>query len=363
MKIKRLRVKNFKSLRDVDIELGNLTLITGVNSSGKSSLIQALLLLKQNEEKFYTHRGDKMVNINDRYVTLGNKKDILSEGAYKENIKISIWAPEQEHILSFDNDTLRIAIDELLPDESFNLFFDDFQYIQTDRIAPQISYPLSDEQISKGLIGFKGEYSAHYLAINRHKKIVQSLCHEKAKTNQLLENVSLWLSEISQNIEVKAKVFDELQQADLKYTYTYGDTTTGEYTPLNVGFGITYVLPIIVALLKAKEGDLLMIENPESHLHPKAQAQIAKLCALVSSLGVQVILETHSDHVLNGVRVATKKGLIAPSQTTIYYLSKATNQLETNVDRLSIDSEGKINERWPEGFFDEYENLLDELLW
>jgi len=366
MKIDNVEIKNLKSLKNIEMRLNNLTLITGVNSSGKSSFIQALLLLKQNEDKFYSTRGSKIANINDKYVKLGNKKDILYEEAFKENIEILIFSPSIKHNLIFNTENLGIELTELLAEEkekTFNLFYDDFQYISTDRVAPRISYELSDEEVEKNLIGFQGEFTAHYLATNRHNSIIEKLRHKKSKTNQLLENVSWWLNEVSSNIEVKAKMYDDLQQVKLTYSYTYGDNTTSDFTPLNVGFGITYILPVIVAILKAKPDDLVIIENPESHLHPAGQSKIAELCAIASSCGVQIIIETHSDHFLNGIRVATKKQILKSEDTNIYYFRKEKNELETKIDKLSIDSEGKINEDWPKGFFDEYENLLDELLW
>ena len=86
---------------------------------------------------------------------------------------------------------------------------------------------------------------------------------------------------------------------------------------------------VIVAILKAEEGDLLVIENSESHLHPKAQGKIAELCAIASSIEIQIILETHSDHILNGIRVATKKGILKSEQSKIYYFRKEQNRLET----------------------------------
>jgi predicted ATPase len=245
----------------------------------------------------------------------------------------------------------------------FNLFSEDFQYISTNRISPNITYPLSELNIEKNLIGIKGEYTAHYLAVNRHQSLkINKLIHPSSKTNQLLENVSLWLGEISNGIDISAKVYNELQQVNLTYNYIYGDNKSNEFTPLNVGFGITYVLPIIVAVLKSKPDDLLIIENPESHLHPAGQSKIAELCALASSQGVQIIIETHSDHFLNGIRVATKKEILKPESSQIYYFRKEKNELETKIDKLNIDKNGKIDE-WPIGFFDEWDNKLDELLW
>lgn len=364
MKINTVKIKNFKSLKDITIKLNSLNLITGVNSSGKSSFIQSLLLLKQNEDKFYSDRGNKVVNINGEYIKLGNKKDILFEEAFKENIKILIDTKDIKHTLQFNTDNLKIDIVNLLPDEeedNFNIFYDDFQYIQTDRITPDISYKLSDEMIDRNLIGFKGEYCVHYLAKNRHKSILEKLRHKDSKTAQLLENSSLWLSEISENIEIKAKIYDELQQVDLKFSYSYDKTTTQDYTPLNVGFGVTYILPIIVALLKAKEGDLLIVENPESHLHPRAQSKIAELFVIASSCGIQIIVETHSDHILNGIRVATKNAILKPDDINIYYFRKEKNRLETLVDEINLDDKGSID-KYPKGFFDQFDDDMDRLI-
>ena len=365
MKIKNIKIKNFKSLENIDINLSNLTLITGVNSSGKSSFIQSILLLKQNQEKFYSHRGSKIININDKYVKLGKKTDILFEPKFiEENIEIEISNNKVIHSLKFNTDNLKIKNIKLLPEENkdlFNIFYEDFQYISTDRITPKISYEMSDEEIDKNLIGINGEYTAHYLAQNRHKEIMLKLKHSNSQTTQLLENISLWLSEISNNIEVKAKEYTDIQQVNLTYSYTHRTGLTKDYTPLNVGFGITYVLPVIVAILKAKPNDLVIIENPESHLHPAGQSKIAELCAIASANGVQIIIETHSDHFLNGIRIATKKGILTPEQSKVYYFRKDKDELETKIDEINIDTEGGID-RYPKGFFDQMDEDLDKLI-
>ncbi len=368
----RVKIKNFKSLKNIDISLSNLTLITGINSSGKSSFIQALLLLKENEDNFYSHI-QKYLIINGKYINLGNKKDILFQDAYQENIEIGISSQKMWTTIKFNNRDLKINFDtdcystpEGLEDynifDLYNIFDETFQYIMTDRAIPSITYHLSDENIERNLIGFKGEYTAHYLAENRHKNLnIDSLKHNKSKTYQLLENVSLWLGEISNGIEISATVYSELQQVNLTYSYAYGDNTTDKYTPLNVGFGITYVLPVIVAILKAKKGDLLIIENPESHLHPRGQSKIAELCAIASANGVQIIVETHSDHFLNGIRIATKKGILTPEQSKVYYFRKDKDELETKIDEINIDENGGIDS-YPKGFFDQMDEDLDKLI-
>ena len=195
------------------------------------------------------------------------------------------------------------------------------------------------------------------------KLFISSTMDENTKTDRLLDNVSFWLSEISNGVKVLPKKHLDTHQASLSYQYTYGENTTNEYSPLNVGFGITYALPIIMAILKSKPNDLLIIENPESHLHPAGQSKIAKLCAIAVANGVQIIVESHSDHFLNAIRVATKQDILKPEDSAIYYFSKIADSMETKVEQLLIDKDGSINKDWPEGFFDEYRNLLDELLW
>ncbi len=386
MKIDRVKVKNFKSLRDVDLSLSNLTLLTGVNSSGKSSFIQTLLLLKQNQNSLKQLGYYKMIekleaeNINileqidimanntflimdDKYVSLGEYKDVLYQNVFDENIEIQINEHSDYLKIEYNSD-LKININQAVTSGmlEYNLFLKDFQYIKTDRISPQRVYPLSDIDIQNNLIGLSGEFTAHYLTENKNKNLfIEKLKHKDSSTNQLLENTSLWLSEVSENIDIDATVDRSLNSAKLTYNYKYNKGRTNNFNPLNVGFGITYVLPIIVAILKSKSGDLIIIENPESHLHPAGQAKIAELCAIASSCGVQIIIETHSDHFLNGVRVATKREILKPEDSSIYYFRKDRDELETKVDKINIDEHGNID-NYPKGFFDEWDNKLDELL-
>ncbi|QIR75282.1 DUF3696 domain-containing protein [Sulfurospirillum diekertiae] len=392
MKIENIQIKNFKSLRDIEITLKGLTLITGINSSGKSTFIQSLLLLKENRElinqivtnsmmmssmkehseplrthiiKLVEDTKNQPLSLEGEYIHLGDKKDIFNQEVYEEDISILISTlPLKEISFTINYNNLSLSTTSPIPISNvINLFSDDFQYLNTDRIQPSRTYELSERHVRKNLLGTKGEYTAHYLDENRHKPLnIKALKHNDAKTDRLLDNVSFWLSEISNGIEVLPKKHLDTHQASLSYQYTYGENTTNEYSPLNVGFGITYVLPIIVAILKSKPGDLLIIENPESHLHPAGQAKIAKLCAIAVSNGVQIIVESHSDHFLNAIRVATKQNILKPEDSVIYYFSKRSDLMETKVEQLLIDENGKINKSWPKGFFDEYDKQLDQLI-
>lgn len=104
------------------------------------------------------------------------------------------------------------------------------------------------------------------------------------------------------------------------------------FRPVNVGFGVTYTLPIIVAILSAKVDDLIIIENPESHLHPKAQSILGKLFAIAANAGVQIIIESHSDHILNSLRVCVKNKIISNESVAIYYFERKPDSIEHITD-------------------------------
>ena len=138
-----------------------------------------------------------------------------------------------------------------------------------------------------------------------------------------------------------------------------------KYSALQVGFGFTFCLPIIVALLRARENDLLIFENPEAHLHPAAQVELGKLMALASGRGVQIIIESHSDHILNSLRLARKEGIISQKDLNMIFVQRdfgAGDDTEvTYIDEIQITDEGKLNDR-PKNFFDSWDDILTRLI-
>lgn len=149
----------------------------------------------------------------------------------------------------------------------------------------------------------------------------------------------------------------------LNYQFIGGKEVGNKFRPTNVGFGLSYLLPILVAVLSSKPGSLIIVENPEAHLHPQGQTQIGKLLSLAAANSVQVLIETHSDHVLNGARVAVKEKLIDPSVINIAYFTGEVveDRFKHYVLWPRIDSNGRID-HWPEGFFDEWDRQLTNLL-
>ena len=137
-----------------------------------------------------------------------------------------------------------------------------------------------------------------------------------------------------------------------------GDVPTRRYRATNVGFGLSYTLPVLAALL-SPPGSLCLIENPEAHLHPRGQTKLADLAVRASLAGVQVIVETHSDHFIDGVRIAVRDGLIRPDQTAFHYFEREGGK--TVVSSPQVDADGRLSS-WPAGFFDQHEENLARLI-
>jgi CRISPR-associated Cas5-like protein len=129
--------------------------------------------------------------------------------------------------------------------------------------------------------------------------------------------------------------------------------------PANIGYGLSYAFPVLVALLTAQEGQLVVIDSPEAHLHPSAQSRMGRLLAHFAAAGVQILVETHSDHLLNGVRLAVKNRTLPHVDVRIHFFTGATSEGH-GVLSPAIDPDGRIDE-WPDGFLDQSEKDLSQL--
>jgi predicted ATPase len=212
-------------------------------------------------------------------------------------------------------------------------------------------------------VGVKGELTANVLSKNKDHLVHEKLrIKEKVNEGILIKNIAPslfvqtgeWLNNILDNQGIKV-IVEETATNIIILSFKLNQSQT--IKPSNVGFGYNYVLPIIVSGLIAKEGEILIVENPEAYLHPKAQSQLAKFLAKVSSRGVQVFVESHSEHILNGIRVATLRSDIDMSNedvSVLYFQNQKT------VVQLPIEKDGSIK-NWVDGFFDQQELDLSEI--
>jgi predicted ATPase len=221
-------------------------------------------------------------------------------------------------------------------------------YVTAERIGPREFYVLADPQ-SAPVVGPAGEHAVCVLHLGRDAAVNDELALADVPPTRLRQ------------VEARMRTFFPgcglaVQQVPNANAVTLGLRTSDDtdfHRPIHVGFGITQVLPIVVAALSASRGDLLLIENPEVHLHPSGQAQMGQFLSDVARSGVQLIVETHSDHVLNGIRRSVKSGRLTPEQVALHFFRPRSGH-GAQVLSPQIDSNGGID-TWPEGFFDQFD--------
>jgi predicted ATPase len=362
--IQSLSIKNFKSIKDSTINLRAATLLMGLNGSGKSSIIQVLLLLMQSDKL-----GEGALSLKGILAEIGQGRDALYQFAQEDFIRFELTTATQVFTWTFNYvaDTDRLEAAERPSDRELDAFrshFELFQYISADRIGPQTIYQASTTVVSdKRQLGIYGEYAVHYL--NTHGanyEVPASIQHPSTTSTSLRLQVNAWLKEISPGVALNTRYLADVDQVILDYQFDYGNQKTNPFRPKNVGFGLSYLLPIVIALLTAEAGKTVVIENPESHIHPRGQAAIGRLIALSASTGAQLLIETHSDHILNGIRVAVKEQVIHKNNVQLLYLDKHTTNTETHtqVHEIQLDENGTLSNE-PEGLLDEWSNQLLKL--
>lgn len=366
--IDSIEIENFKALKSINLNLSNLNVLTGLNGMGKSSLIQLILLLKQSESL-----PDGLLELNNNdWVSLGKGKDVFYQYGEDPYIKLNIHTSKKESFFwkfAYESDNEYLITKNYYTEKelnSLNFLTFNFQYLNAERIGPRPTYSTStyNTEILEQ-IGNKGEFAVHFLnSFGNSKKIkYEQLLHPKVKINTLSSQIEAWLSEISPGTKLNTTSVPSTEIILLDYQFETGREYTNRFRPINVGFGISYVLPVILALLCAEESRMIIIENPEAHLHPRGQAEMGKLISLAASTGAQIIIETHSDHILNGIRVAAKNNNINHSNVKLFFFDRVTSEYEqySTISPIGIDKNGELN-NYPKNFMDEWNNQLFKLM-
>jgi len=362
--IERLQLANMLAFQEADLELANLTLLTGTNSSGKTSILHALALLRQSFEAGVL---EKSIMLNGGRAKLGTGRDLLHEdpidlGHDRPQIRITLTIDDSLHTWTADY----IPDADVLPVAgSFDpvSFSSGFQYLRADRIVPAETFPKSHEAVSiRGSLGARGEHAPNYLRVNGGAATAcEPAVLDTGISSNLMDQTNAWVQLISSGTSIDVSDLEGTDLVRLGFRRQGPQVKSEPHRSTNVGFGLTYALPIVVACLSAAKGTLLLIENPEAHLHPSGQAVLGRLCALASLGGAQVIIETHSDHVLNAIRLAVKNTPLRADSTVVHFFSRSTDALQPEIETLQISADGSIA-AWPKGFFDEWDSALSALL-
>lgn len=366
----QITLDRFKCFNHLYMPLKPLTLIAGVNGAGKSSVIQALLMLVQScRDKDYDWNSHVVINgdltdlDNARFLMYNSAEagqgtvDVTVENDDEQQISFSISPKQTDRVASCVTEgNLKEA------KEQWPLFADSFVYLYADRDRPRGKYIARSSRMDSRLGDITANNAAFLLAreINANKNVsIEGLKRQEAKDTSVLRNVSAWISYImGETVEVTAKETEKDKEARFEYTITNKDGEGQVLSPLNMPFGHSYILPIVLAVLTAPKDSLIMIENPESHLHPSAQTRMGEFLSRAANEGIQIIIETHSDHLMNGIRLACRHKIISPEKIEMDLIGReSTDSKEHTRFHIKLNDDGTVVS-WIPGFFDEWEEAL-----
>lgn len=391
-------IANFKCFRRQPVELGALTVLSGLNGMGKSSLVQALLLLRQS---FIGGRNLRL-RLSGDLVDLGTGADVFFDLAEEDEIMFALETRRPadgatvrvEYRFGYDRKAevlrpLRQAenarfrgpaitvvggneVGPTNPDGGLRsmgsalrspLFSSiGFQYLSAERLGPRKMLPASEEHVRTRSLGSQGEYVLSVLAADGSSTIEAGDPRLKDGTDAstVLAQTTAWLQDTSPGSTLTITELRAVDAVSARFAYErQGDVPSKPFRATNVGFGLSYVLPVLVALLGARPGDLVIIENPEAHLHPRGQTRLGQLASRAAAAGIQVIVETHSDHFLDGVRIDVRQKRLSTKDVRVHYFTRFGAEAAVITPRITAD--GEMTE-WPSGFFDEREDNLIRLL-
>ena len=366
--LRTIKLTNFKCYESLELACAPLTLLCGLNGMGKSSVLQALLVLRQSALSGELDQGRLVLG--GELADLGTGQDVLFEEAETDEVAFELHDGGVAGPCRLAFDYSREA-DQLTTREAGLGSQDarwreipplggDLIYINAERIGPRKSYDRSEMFARRGNLGIRGEYAWNYLHA-RQKDALEAKdprCPD-LPSRRLLDVVDHWLQEVTPGAHVKLDVVDEADAVIAGFSFDRpDDVASRQYRATNVGFGLSYTLPVLMALL-AQPRSLCLIENPEAHLHPRGQTRLAELAVRAALAGVQVIAETHSDHFMDGVRVAAREGLIQPNDVAFHYFDRDGGKAV--VSSPEVDADGRLSS-WPAGFFDQHEENLARLL-
>jgi predicted ATPase len=366
--IAAFRIARFKRYLHQELTLRELTVLTGANSAGKSALLQCLLLFRQAG----LDRGLARVELNGPFgLALGEVRDVLhAEADLSEGIGLTVTDADynQYHVefRAADERSRRLTIYSqpgLFPSPMAGSRRD-FVYLGADRLGPRDVFEAVSLDDGGLNVGPRGEAVAQVLSQLDSSVVREPLVHsdtaDRGARQTLSAQAELWLSDIVAPMQLEARWVDRTNVITLRFRRP---GFLGEWErPSNVGFGVSYALPIIVSGLSVGPGGLLLVENPEAHLHPRGQSKMGAFLAHVAASGVQVVLETHSDHVLNGIRRAIAvERVLEPKQAALHFFdTDADGTGAPCIERIEIRSDGELT-AWPERFFDQGEADLGAL--
>jgi hypothetical protein len=387
--ITRIAVEGFKSIaKRQEIEIAPLTILAGANSSGKSSIMQPLLMLKQTLEATYDPGPLKIDGPN---VTFTSSSQFLSKKATSLTprfLRIGIMAggfglelelvrrdtleiSEETYCTPAKRTTLRPGMSEAELERLISAprrRKADHPFVSRDRFFLTIldgliglpivpSQPLPDIQGLIHVPGLRGNPSRTYRRTASGPQFPGTFEHYTASLilywqsthDKRYELLNCDLAQVGIAGRVVAKEVNEVE-LDVQINRLSDVESDDLVSVADVGFGVSQTLPVLVALRTAGEGQLVYLEEPEIHLHPRAQTKLADILAGAAKRGVRVVAETHSTLLLTAIQTLVAKGELSPDLVKLHWFQRDPKTGITEVSSTGLNANGAFREDWPEDF-------------
>lgn len=272
----RLTITGFKCFEQASFDLNKLTVLCGNNGSGKSSVLQALLLARTSIEKNSILKGESYdlsvwnstpTPLNGEYeLALGILDEIVRDGNTSIEIGGLLFELNTEEL---SNDYVSIRYSKISIPKAGFITKKEFYYLNAERIGPRYISECKSKHYP--YCGHKGENTAQVLSSCETYKVPRERIAKNGDTDNFRIQVDRWLDYICPGISIIVEPAGNLNR---QIKIRNGNLNNISSAATNIGFGLSYLLPIIVTGLIAKEGSTFIIENPEAHLHPKAQSNL-----------------------------------------------------------------------------------------
>ena len=380
MKLQVIEMENFKCYERLDLPCASLTVLTGYNSAGKSTAMQPLLLMAQ---ALRGPANDRQISLNGDLVCLGTEGDVLRDGAATPSFSLGVRSGSESIRWQFGGRRNR-STRGLVQLSGLEYVRDGRRMTPVAGRAPRRVWPavggtssplasairgmafISAARAlhlevfpvprapfhSEGDVGAMGEYAPYWYLEYADEEVAMARRHPTNDGETVRVQVDAWLGELFPGMVASA---DRLApDAPVRLTFRLTKSSS-RARPANVGFGLSYAFPMLVALLTKPVGSIVVVDSAESHLHPRAQSAVGRFLARMAGAGLQIFVETHSDHLLSGIRLAVREGLLKPEDVALHFFGQGGRVGQ--VTTLALDRSGAISD-WPDGFFDQAERDL-----
>lgn len=364
-----MKLENFKSWQSLDIEMTPLTILFGTNSSGKSSVLQAILWIPHSFEKTGRARIDFGGNPND-YIDLGSYQDVIFSHDISRKLAISMGfakntneSIELQFTLAYTDDDVLLSAKEFThPTNSIKIYEENrvqsledwFRWLNIGDLRIHYLGPLRQRAQRSYL--WSGTVPSRILPDGENT--IAALVESTRRDGKLVENVAEWLVKLELVKSFRVNPLDEGK----RFYEPLVDIAGVETALLDTGFGVSQVLPVITTLFFVPEGSIVLLEQPELHLHPRAQAHLADLMLHVAEKRkLQLIVESHSEHLLRRLqrRIAEEEQVFAsPENVRMYFCDAGDNG--STIQAVEVDIYGQIN-NWPDKFFGDITGDLEAM--